>query len=192
MVTMWRASRRLISSTRAASVVVLPEPVGPPTRTSPRGSRVRPSTPGGRPREARRGGCDGRARTAAAARPRSRWRLIAEAAEPRMRYERIGDPALAVGARGAPREHRQHRLLDLVARERRLGEREEAAVDSNGRRRSGDEQQIAPFFSTSTASQRLRRGESSRTSSARASVADGLERLRRSGRRWRGARAGRR
>jgi hypothetical protein len=40
MVMMCFASRRLISLTRAASVVVLPDPVGPPTRTRPRGRRV--------------------------------------------------------------------------------------------------------------------------------------------------------
>ena len=55
MVMMWRASRRLISLTSAASVVVLPEPVGPPTRTRPRGSRVSASIDGGRPSEAKRG-----------------------------------------------------------------------------------------------------------------------------------------
>ena len=52
---MWRASRRLISSTSAASVVVLPEPVGPPISTSPRGSCASSSTVGGRPSVARRG-----------------------------------------------------------------------------------------------------------------------------------------
>ena len=48
MVTMCRASRRLISSTSAASVVVLPDPVGPPISTRPRGRCVSSSTLGGK------------------------------------------------------------------------------------------------------------------------------------------------
>ena len=44
MVMMWRVSRRLISFTSAAIVVVFPDPVGPPIRTSPRGSRLSAST----------------------------------------------------------------------------------------------------------------------------------------------------
>ena len=71
MVTMCRASRWLISLTSAASVVVLPEPVGPPTSTRPRGRRVSASMFGGRFSDAKRGTVDGRRRIAAAARPRS-------------------------------------------------------------------------------------------------------------------------
>ena len=84
---MWRASRRLISSTRAASVVVLPEPVGPPTRTSPRGSCASNSTVGGKPSVARRGTRAGSNRTAAAARPRSRCRLTRKRPMPLMRND---------------------------------------------------------------------------------------------------------
>ena len=99
IVTMCRASRRLISSTSAASVVVLPEPVGPPTRTRPRGRRVSASVPGGRPSVARRGGCVGRARTVAAARPRSRCRLIRKRPTPRTRCDPSAIPALRYWAR---------------------------------------------------------------------------------------------
>ncbi len=87
MVTMWRASRRLISSTRAASVVVLPDPVGPPTRTSPRGSCASNSTVGGKPSVDRRGTRAGSNRTAAAARPRSRCRLTRKRPIPAMRND---------------------------------------------------------------------------------------------------------
>jgi hypothetical protein len=40
MVMMWSSRVRLISSITAASVVDLPEPVGPVTSTSPRGFDV--------------------------------------------------------------------------------------------------------------------------------------------------------
>ncbi len=73
---MCRASRRLISSTSAARVVVLPEPVGPPIRTRPRGSCASSSTVCGRLRVASRGTRVGSSRTAAAALPRSRCRLM--------------------------------------------------------------------------------------------------------------------
>ena len=43
----WRVS--LIRSSMAASVVDLPEPVGPVTSTKPRGFFVKSSSPGGRP-----------------------------------------------------------------------------------------------------------------------------------------------
>ena len=49
IVTMCRASRRLISSTSAASVVLFPEPVGPPMSTRPRGSRAAVRPPAGKP-----------------------------------------------------------------------------------------------------------------------------------------------
>ncbi len=73
---MWRASRRLISSTIAASVVVFPEPVGPPSSTSPRGSCASNSTVCGSASVDRRGTRVGRSLTVAAARPRSLCRLI--------------------------------------------------------------------------------------------------------------------
>ena len=57
MVTMCLRSRRLISSTNAASVVVLPMPVAPPMSTRPRGMRDSASTPVGRFSPASRGGC---------------------------------------------------------------------------------------------------------------------------------------
>ncbi len=49
IVMMWKARVRLIQSMSAASVVDLPEPVGPVTRMSPRGSRATFATTGGRP-----------------------------------------------------------------------------------------------------------------------------------------------
>ena len=140
---MWRASRRLISSTSAASVVVLPEPVGPPMRTSPRGSCASSSTAGGRPSVARRGTRVGSSRTAAAARPRSRCRLIAEAAEAGDAERGVGDARLAILPPRVRRQRRQHRLLDVEAVERPFGERDDLAVDANRRRRAGHEQQVA-------------------------------------------------
>jgi hypothetical protein len=64
-------SRRLMSSMSAASVVVLPAPVAPPTMTRPRGMRAIASVPDGRSRLARSGTFAGSMRIAAAARPRS-------------------------------------------------------------------------------------------------------------------------
>ena len=49
-VTMCSCRSRLILSIMAASVVLLPLPVGPVTRTSPRGRLVSSGTDGGRPR----------------------------------------------------------------------------------------------------------------------------------------------
>ena len=50
----------------------------------------------------------------------------------------IGDAGVAVLGAGVRRERRQHRFLDLLARQRRLGKRGEATVDAHGRRRAGD------------------------------------------------------
>ena len=48
-VTMWTSLLLLMWSTMPDSVVVLPEPVGPVTSTSPRGSMARLASTGGRP-----------------------------------------------------------------------------------------------------------------------------------------------
>ena len=93
MVTMCLRSRRLISSTKAAIVVVLPVPVAPPTSTRPRGSRDSASTPGGRFSPARRGGCGGSTRMAAAARPRSRCRLTRKRPAPALSRASTAAPA---------------------------------------------------------------------------------------------------
>ncbi len=50
MVMMCSSRVSLISSIIAASVVLLPEPVGPVTMTNPRGLRVRSCSAGGSPR----------------------------------------------------------------------------------------------------------------------------------------------
>ena len=76
MVIMWRASRRLISLTKAATVVDFPAPAGPPMRTRPLGNFDKTSTAAGRCNSSSKGTRTGRARTAAAALPRSRCRLI--------------------------------------------------------------------------------------------------------------------
>ena len=52
MVTMWTALLALTWSIMAARVVVLPEPVGPVTSTSPRGCSARWAITGGRPSSA--------------------------------------------------------------------------------------------------------------------------------------------
>jgi hypothetical protein len=49
IVTMWQGRVALIRSIIADSVVVFPEPVGPVTRTSPRGRSARSSTINGSP-----------------------------------------------------------------------------------------------------------------------------------------------
>ncbi len=53
IVTMWTSRLVLMWSTIAASVVVLPEPVGPVTRTRPRGSRASAARAGGMPSSSR-------------------------------------------------------------------------------------------------------------------------------------------
>ena len=66
MVTMCRASLRLISPSIAASVVDFPDPVGPQTRTSPRVCFVSSLITGGRFSSATVGIAAGSARIAAA------------------------------------------------------------------------------------------------------------------------------
>ena len=56
MVTTWHERVWLMWSTIAASVVVLPEPVGPVTSTRPRISLARPVTDLGKPQLSDRGG----------------------------------------------------------------------------------------------------------------------------------------
>ena len=127
---MCRASRRLISSTSAASVVVLPEPVGPPIRTSPRGSCAssfdgRRQAERGEARHARRQQPDRRRGAAALA-----MQVDPEPADARDPEGRVGDVRVAVDAPRVRRQRRQHRFLDVHAVERPLGERLDAAVDA--------------------------------------------------------------
>ena len=147
MVTMWRASRWLISLTSAASVVVLPDPVGPPTRTRPRGRRVSASMLGGRFRDAKRGTVG---RQAPYRRRRSSalvMQVDPEAADVRRPERAVGDADVAVLLSGVRRQRRHDRVLDLLAAQRRVVERRHDAVDADRRRRAGHEQQIAagPF-----------------------------------------------
>ena len=108
---------------------------------------------------ARRGGCVGRARTVAAARPRSRCRLTRKRPTPRTRCDASAIPVSAGTAPGRAGERRQDRLLDLLARERRRsGSGSDAAVDAQRRRGAGDEEQVAARAGrTSSSSQRSRR-----------------------------------
>ncbi len=92
IVMMCFASRLLISLTSAATVVVFPDPVAPPTRTRPWCRRVIDSTCDGRPSSASSGGRDGSARTVAAACPRSRCRLTRKRPSPDRRRETSADP----------------------------------------------------------------------------------------------------
>ena len=144
MVMMWRASRRLISSTSAASVVLLPDPVGPPSSTSPRGSCASGSTCGGRssvdePRHADRQQPDRRGGPAAFA-----MQVDPEPPEPGHAERRVGDLRVAILPPRVRRERRQDRILDVQAVERPFGERRRPCPSTrNGGRRPGDEQQIA-------------------------------------------------
>ena len=72
IVRMWSSRSRLITSIIAASVVLLPEPVGPVTRTKPRGLRVNSRRTGGTPRSSSAGIPCGTRRNAAATEPRCR------------------------------------------------------------------------------------------------------------------------
>ena len=138
IVMMWRASRRLISSTTAASVVDLPEPVAPPMSTRPRVQLRQGSTPGGRSSEARRGTSVGRARMAAAARPRSRCRLMRKRPTSDEPVRRVGDAAVAVLARRRAPAAREHRVFDRRRRRaarRRAGRRARRRGSRRARRR---------------------------------------------------------
>ena len=148
MVMMWRASRRLISLTSAASVVVLPDPVGPPTRTRPRGRRVSASTLGGRFEGAKRGTVDGSRRIAAAGAAALVMQVDAEAAEVGRPERAVGDADVAIRLARVRRQRRHDRVRDFLAAERRLVERRHDAPSiADRRRRAGHEQQIAggPF-----------------------------------------------
>ena len=143
MVTMCRASRRLISSTSAASVVVLPDPVGPPTSTSPRGSCASSSTDGGNPSVDSRGTRVGSSRTAAAARPRSRCRLIRKRPRPVIRNDASAMCASrycrrACGASAGSTASSMSRPSSGPS-----ASGIDLAVHADRRRRAGHEQQIA-------------------------------------------------
>ena len=95
---MCRASRRLISSTSAAIVVVLPEPVAPPISTSPRVERRERLDFGGRRARTSCGHARGSTRMAAAARPRSRCRLTRKRPSAGMRSDASAMPRLLITA----------------------------------------------------------------------------------------------
>ena len=69
---MWTALVRLTMSSSEASVVDLPEPVGPVTSTMPRGRSASVFTTGGRPRVSKSGILKGMTRSTAPTAPR--WR----------------------------------------------------------------------------------------------------------------------
>jgi hypothetical protein len=69
MVRMWHSRNELMRSTMAASVVDLPEPVGPAASTSPYGRRIRSSMPSGVPISSSCGMRVGMARSASAVLP---------------------------------------------------------------------------------------------------------------------------
>ena len=141
---MWRASRRLISSTSAASVVDLPEPVGPPISTSPRGSATSASTPGGRPSDGEPRHAAGSARMAAAARPRSRCRLMRKRPSAGEPVGRVGDAGVAVLRAGVRRQRRQRpRPRSSSPSSGAPPSGTTRAVDPDRGGRAGDEQQIA-------------------------------------------------
>ena len=66
-----------------------------------------------------------------------------EAPDPRDPVRGVRDPGLAVLRARVARESRQHGLLDLLTGERRLLERDDAAVRPDRRRRTGHEQEVA-------------------------------------------------
>ena len=72
---MWSLRSLLITSIIAASVVLLPEPVGPVTRTKPRGFLVRSRSTCGTPSESSAGISCGTRRKAALTEPRWKKQL---------------------------------------------------------------------------------------------------------------------
>ena len=79
---MWSSRSSLITSIIAASVVDLPEPVGPVTRTKPRGFAVRSRSTGGTPSVSRPGISCGTRRKAALTEPRWKKQLTRKRATP--------------------------------------------------------------------------------------------------------------
>ncbi len=86
-------------STRAASVVVFPEPVAPVTRTRPRAVRVRSWSESGSPSSARVGIRFGRTRIAAASPACVRWTFIRKRPSAATRSDRSAEPASAMRRR---------------------------------------------------------------------------------------------
>ena len=144
---MWRASRRLISLTSAASVVVFPEPVGPPTSTRPRGRRrerfdARRQAERREARHRRRQAADRRGGA-----PALVMQVDPEAAEIGRAERRRRRCRRRVRLARVRRQRRNDGVRDLLAAQRRFVERRHDAVDPQRRRRAGHQQQIAggPF-----------------------------------------------
>jgi hypothetical protein len=128
----------LIASTIAASDVDLPEPVGPVTRTSPRGLRVNSWTAGGRPSSSIptivEGGADRRALE------------VGVDAEARVARDRVGEVQLPVRLQALTLVVAEDRVDDLA----RVGRRElrialqpdQAAADADARRGAGRDVQV--------------------------------------------------
>ena len=153
---MCRASRRLISSTSAASVVVLPEPVGAADQheaaRQPRRALRRPAADRA---IAKRGTRAGSSRIAAAARPRSWCRLMRNRPTPGDTERRVGDRRFRVGAARAAAAPAAPPLRSLRRRAAPPRHRKDAPVDPDGRGRPRNEQQIAPVASRENPQPRL-------------------------------------
>ena len=155
-VMMCRASRRLISSTSAAIVVVLPAPVAPPISTRPRPSDDS-GVDFGRQRQlrqawhSRRQHPDGGRGAAALA-----MQVHAEAAEPREAERGVGNPGLLKLSRACGGSSGTTASSTSVPSRIGPSRRTMTPVDADAGRAAGDQQQIAAAPRDDLRQQRLR------------------------------------
>ena len=141
MVMMCRRSRRLISPTRAASVVVLPEPVGPQTMTIPRPSPARSSRSDVRPR-GRHARHLQRQRADAGRGASSLTMQVHAESDVAVPVRRVDRVRVAERLEVPRREQRRDRVLDFFRAERRCAYRDELAVHSHRRRSPCDQEEV--------------------------------------------------
>ena len=147
IVRMWHARVSLMRSMMEASVVDFPEPVGPVTRTNPRGRVASHSAVGGRSSSAKLGTREGIIRSARAvsplcvkALPRSRARSSQEKAKSTSCS--VSNVILLRGFEYGP-----HEGVDLLARQDRGPfDRTEFAVDSDPWRRVTGQQEVGTLL----------------------------------------------
>ncbi len=178
IVMMCSSRVRLISSIIAASVVDLPEPVGPVTSTKPRGLRANSCTIGGRPRSSIEVSPNGIRRNAAPIAPRWKYALTRKRAWP---GNRIGEVDLPVGLKPLALVVVEDRVDDLPRvsrRELRVGlKRGELAAHADRRMGARAEVKIRGLAATTSMSMSAKSMSIARPSVPRGGDSHALSRL---------------